>query len=324
MTRSATQPVRRGFIQKWNESRLGRHINEAREKDLGAHFLAISAQQLLCTAPLAIALAAVGKRVTGVSFANSITHVLQLSPPARKEIIEAFDGSPHVSLGALLINLGLAVAFGVSLAATLQRGLELIWRLPRAPYLRSLLRQSIWAVALPVMISALVLLSRAGHFLGRHTTGVVQLGFSVQVVLIAAFMWWTQRMLLAGRVQWRRLWLPTLLSTLGIAIVVVAGRHLISGQIIPAYRAYGSVGIGIVLSAWVAIASSASSAGLALGCWLGGRRRPDTRLDERPPNPRSGGARPSQSWPAGSSEVAPTTTAELDARPDPLPRTPAR
>ncbi len=323
MTRSATQPVRRGLIQRWNDSRLGRHMMEAREKDLGAHILAISAQQLLCTAPLAIALAAVGKRVTGVSFATTITHVLQLSPTARKEIIEAFDGSPHVSLGVLLINLGLAVAFGVSLAATLQRGLELIWRLPRAPYLRSLLRQCIWAVALPVMISAVVLLSRAGHFLGRHTTGVVQLGFGVQVLLIAAFMWWTQRMLLARRVQWRRLWLPTLLSTLGIAIVVVAGRHLISGQIIPAYRAYGSVGIGIVLSAWVAIASSASSAGLALGCWLGGRRRPEpARLDERDPNPRSDRARPSQPWPTGSSNVAPTTTAELDARPVSVPPEP--
>ena len=91
--------------------------------------MAISAQQLLCTAPLAVALAAVGKRLTGVSFADSITHVLSLSPPARKEVIDAFAGSPHVSLSALLINLVLAVAFGVSLAATLQRGLELIWRL---------------------------------------------------------------------------------------------------------------------------------------------------------------------------------------------------
>jgi membrane protein len=273
MTTSATQPVRRGLVQRWNDSRIGKYMREARENDLGAHVLAISAQQLLCTAPLAVALAAVGKRVTGVSFADNITHVLSLSPPARKVVIEAFAGSPRVSLIALLINLLLAVGFGVSLAATLQRGLELIWRLPRSSYLASLRRQCLWAIALPITITIVVLLSRAGHFLGRHTAGVVEIGFGVQVLVIATFMWWTQYLLLGRRVAFRRLWLPTALSTFAIAVVVVAGRHLISGQVTPAYRAYGSVGIGIVLSAWVAIGSSASSAGLALGCWLGGRHR---------------------------------------------------
>ncbi len=274
MTSSATQSVRRGLIQRWNDSRIGGYMREARDKDLGAHLLAISAQQLLCTVPLAVALAAVGKRLTGVSFADSITHVLSLSTTARKEVVDAFAGSPRVGVGALLINLALAVAFGVSLAATLQRGLELIWHLPRASYLASLRRQSCWAVALPIMIVIVVLLSRAGHVLGRHTTGAVQIGFAVQVLVIAAFIWWTQYLLLGRRVAARRLWMPTALSTFAIAVVVVAGRHLISGQVIPAYRAYGSIGIGIVLSAWVAIGSSASSAGLALGCWLGGRRRP--------------------------------------------------
>jgi membrane protein len=280
MSTSPTQSMRRGLIQQWNDSRIGRYMREARDNDLGAHVLAISAQQLLCTAPLAVALAAVGKRLTGVSFADSITHVLRLSPPARQEVIDAFAGSPHVGLSALLINLVLAVAFGVSLAATLQRGLELIWRLPRASYLASLRRQICWAIALPIMIILVVLLSRAGHLLGRHTTGAVQIGFGVQVLVIAAFMWCTQYLLLARRVPLRRLWVPTALSTLAIAIVVVAGRHLISSQVIPAYRAYGSIGIGIVLSAWVAIGSSASSAALALGCWLGGRHRPAPEVGE--------------------------------------------
>src|SRR6478752_9507849 len=206
MTTSATQPVRRGLVQRWNASRIGRYMREARENDLGAHVLAISAQQLLCTAPLAVALAAVGKRLTGVSFADTITHVLSLSPQARREVVDAFAGSPRVGLGALLINLVLSVAFGLSLAATLQRGLELIWRLPRASYLASLLRQSCWAIALPIVISIVVLLSRAGHFVGRHTTGAVEVGFGLQVLVIATFVWWTQYLLLGRRVSLRRLW----------------------------------------------------------------------------------------------------------------------
>jgi membrane protein len=275
MATSATQPPeRRGLVQRWNESRIGRYAREARDNDLGAHVLAISAQQLLCTAPLAVALAAVGKRVFGVSFAETLTHALSLTPRARDEIVAAFAGSPRVSISALLINLLLAVAFGVSLAATLQRGLELIWRLPRAKYVGSLRRQVGWAFALPLMISVVALLGRGGHLIGRHIRIGIATGFALQIILVATFLWWTQYLLLSRRVAFRRLWMSTALSTLGVAVVVIVGRQLVSGQIVPAYRAYGSVGIGIVLSAWVAIASSASSAGLALGCWLSGRTRP--------------------------------------------------
>ena len=36
MTTSATQPPgRRGLVQRWNESRVGRYAREARENDLG-------------------------------------------------------------------------------------------------------------------------------------------------------------------------------------------------------------------------------------------------------------------------------------------------
>lgn len=264
---------RRSPWQRLRESAAFKYAREARENDLGAHLLAISAQQLLCTAPLAVALAAVGKRVTGVSFADILTRVLHLSPRARHEIVAALAGSPHVSLSALLINLAFAVGFGISLAATLQRGLELIWRFPRAPYLSSLARQVCWAVGLPATIALVVLLGRAGHFVGRHAEGAVVAGYVLQIAVMAMFIWVTQYLLLSRRVQFGQLWLPTAISTVAIAVVVIVGRQLVSGQIVPAYRAYGSVGIGIVLSAWVAIASTTASSGLAAGCWLQGRRR---------------------------------------------------
>lgn len=261
-----------------------RYVRDAREQDLGTHLLAISAQQLLCTAPLAVALAAVGKRVTGVSFDAVLTHILSLSPKAEDEVETALAGSPHVSLSALLLNLAFAVAFGVGLAATLQRGLELIWHLARAKYVGSTVRGIIWAVALPAMISAVVVIGRVGHMIGRHFSAAVVMSFALQIVAIAAFIWWTQYLLLARRITFIRLWLPTLVSTIAIAIVVLVGRQLVSGQIIPAYRAYGSVGIGIVLSAWVAITSSSSSIGLAIGAWLQ-LRRAERRIGAAIPAP---------------------------------------
>ena len=243
------------------------YVRETREQDLGVHLLAISAQQLLCTAPLAVALGAVGKRLTGVSFAGVLTHLLDLTPRAEHEINAALAGSPTVSLSALLINLGLSVAFGIGLAATLQRGMELMWHLPRGAYVKSTVRQVIWAIVLPLMIAAVVETGRLGHQLGRTLSAAVETSLALQIATIAVFVWWTQYHLLGGRVRLRKITRPTLLSTVAIATVVLVGRQLISGQIVPAYRAYGSVGIGIVLSAWVAIASSSSSIGLALGAW---------------------------------------------------------
>lgn len=264
---------------------LLRYVREARQKDLGAHLLAISAQQLLCTAPLAVALGAVGKRLSHVSFAGVLTHVLSLTPRAEQELAAALAGSPTVSLSALLLNLGFAVVFGIGLAATLQRSLELIWRLPRAPYLGSTVRGVIWAFALPLMISAVVVIGRVEHLVRHHVGGTVIVGLAVQIVAIAMFVWWTQYLLLQRRVAFKKLWLPTLVSTAAIAAVIAVGRQMISGQIVPAYRAYGSVGIGIVLSAWMAIASSSSSVGLAVGAWWQLRR--DERRSGRvvPPVP---------------------------------------
>jgi len=273
------------MLRKLMRLPLARYVREAREKDLGTHLLAISAQQLLCTAPLAIALGAVGKRLTGVSFDGIVRHVLDLTPTADREVSAALAGSPTVSLSALLLNLAFAVAFGVGLAATLQRGLELIWRLPRAPYLGSTVRGVIWAVALPVMISAVVMIGRVGHFLHHHISDAVVVGFGLQILAIAVFIWWTQYLLLSRRVQFKKLWLPTVVSTLAIAVVVLVWRQMISGQIVPAYRAYGSIGIGIVLSAWMAIASSSSSVGLAVGAWLQLRRDEKRRAAQVPAEP---------------------------------------
>ena len=262
----------RGVLRRVLNNPLAVYVRETREQDLGVHLLAISAQQLLCTAPLAVALGAVGKRLTGVSFAGVLSHLLDLSPRAAHEIDAALAGSPTVSLSALLINLALSVAFGIGLAATLQRGLELMWHLPRGAYLKSTVRQVVWAIVLPLMIAGVVVTGRVGHQIGRTLSAAVAMSLALQILTIAIFIWWTQYHLLGGRVALRKITLPTLLSTVAVATVVLTGRQLISGQIVPAYRAYGSVGIGIVLSAWVAIASSSSSIGLALGSWWQLRR----------------------------------------------------
>ncbi|WP_375490496.1 hypothetical protein [uncultured Jatrophihabitans sp.] len=250
-------------------------LRQAREDDLGVHLLAVSAQQLLCTAPLAVALAAVSQRATGVSIAEVLTHVLQLTPRAQHVVTASFAGSSHVSLTALWTNLLIAVAFGVGVAASLQRGLEMIWRLPRSPALPSVLRQSLWAVMLPLLITATVVIGRGSHQMHHARTLIVVLGFIAQIVLVAVFGWWTQRLLLARRVGWHRLWPSVGFFLVALTVVLVLARFLISGQLVSAHRAYGDVGLLIVLSAWVGVATTSTMSALTLGSWL----RRDHELD---------------------------------------------
>jgi len=51
--------------QWWSRSLPGHGVRRKRELNLATHVLALSAQQVLCTAPLVVALSAVLQRVTG-------------------------------------------------------------------------------------------------------------------------------------------------------------------------------------------------------------------------------------------------------------------
>lgn len=249
-------------------SRPAELLREARSDDLGTHLLAVSAQQLLRTAPLAVAIGAVSQRVVGVSMAEVLTHVLRLDQTTQQAVDGSFARSSRVSPLALSTNLVIAVAFGVGLAATLQRGLEMIWRYPRAPALPSVVRQAVWALTLPVLIIAIIATGRSTRAGSPDIAPLVVLGLVGQIALIGVFAWWTQWLLLARREPWRQLWPAAGLFVGTMVLVWVTSRVLISGQILSAYRAYGPVGIMIVLSAWVAVTSTATMAGLTGGCWL--------------------------------------------------------
>jgi membrane protein len=245
-----------------------------RDIDLDTHALALCAQQVLCTAPLIVAMAAVLQRVTGQHPGYFIVRFFGLYGDSADAVQRLFGRtSPSISTPALVFAMVTAIVFTTSVASVQQRAFELIWTLPRVIGVRSYLRQLVWAVLLGgysvVMLGLGRLARQLDAHLGRPWMFAVM---GIQAVLTFAFYWWSQRWLLGGRVRWRAL-LPGaafvgVLTTIQFRLT----RVIMPGQIAWQVHAYGLIGAVFVLSVWLMILSTVIFGGVLLGAVIAERR----------------------------------------------------
>src|SRR3954470_4140110 len=154
----------------WLSNSLGgRGYRRVRELDLDTHTLALCAQQVLCTAPLIVAISAVLQRATGHGVTRVMARFFGLHGDSRADVNQLFGRTaPSISTLTLILGVITAIVFTTSVAATQQRGFELIWTLPRVSGLRSYGRQLLWTPALTVFTLAELAAGRIGHWSDRH------------------------------------------------------------------------------------------------------------------------------------------------------------
>src|SRR4051794_43220 len=140
----------------------GRGFRRIREIDLDTHALALCAQQVLCTAPLIVAMGAVLQRLTGHGDAYFIDRFFGLSGESAAAVDKLFARTTPISTLALVTALATSVVLSTGVAAVQQRAFERIWTLPRIISLRSYLRQLVWAVVLGGYSITLLSLGRLG------------------------------------------------------------------------------------------------------------------------------------------------------------------
>lgn len=268
----------------WAQSIGGRGLRRIREIDLDTHALALCAQQVLCTAPLIVAMSAVLQRTSHRNVSYVISRFFGLHDDSAAAVQRLFGrSSASISTLALVIGLITSVIFTTSVAAVQQRGFEMIWTLPRFSGVRSYLRQLVWTPALAVF-SALVLL--AGRF-GReidpsgHGPGTWAI-IGLQGFLTFLFYWWTQHWLLRGRVEWKALFLGSFTVGVLTTLLVRLSRVIMPGQISWQVHAYGLVGAVFVLSIWLMISSVLVFGGVLFGALVAEKKagRPRYRRDE--------------------------------------------
>ena len=261
----------------WSRSLGGRGYARMRELDLDTHVLAFSAQQVLCTAPLVVAISSILDRFTGRNVSFVISRFFGLGHESSRAVAELFSHSSRkLSLGELVFGLVVAVLFTTSVATVQQRAFELIWTLPRTNTIRGYFRQLVWVPALAAFIAGLLAIGR----IVKTIDTTMSHGGPVAVVLLQAalvfvFYWWTQYWLLGGRVQWRALLPGALVVAVLTVITVRISRLIMDGQISWQVEAYGLVGAVFVLSVWLGIFSTVIFAGILAGAvWVERRNAP--------------------------------------------------
>jgi membrane protein len=260
--------------RRWLANSLGGHgYRRIREIDLDTHALALCAQQVLCTAPLIVAMGAVLQRVTGHGAAYFIDRFFGLSGESAQSVDRLFARTSPISTFSLVFALITSVVFSTGVAAVQQRAFERIWTLPRIISIRSYLRQLAWAVMLGGYSIAMLGLGR----LGRELTETLGLPGMMAIAIVQGavtflFYWWSQRWLLAGRVTWRAL-LPGALTVGALTTIMFRlTRWIMPHEMTWPVRAYGLIGGVFVISVWLMILCVVIFGGTLFGALLAERR----------------------------------------------------
>lgn len=120
--------------RRWERSLLGHAVGQSNARDLGTHTLALSAQLVLCLAPLVVAVSSILRRFRAGSAGGMVGDLLGLTGQSAQAVRQLMDHAGNASWGALLLGLAYGLVFTTGVAATTQRLLETIWELPRTPW----------------------------------------------------------------------------------------------------------------------------------------------------------------------------------------------
>lgn len=247
-----------------SRSAVGRAWRHSRQLDLGTYTLALAAQQVLCTAPLLVAISAIMRRFHTGGVVGMLADYLDLDPQSRRDILALFATQYRPSFGDLVVGFGVAFLFATGVAVTLQRVFEEVWTLPRAGW-QTWWRQIVWALMLVPLLSLAVWsahLTRGWILPQPLEVAWEAIGFGV---VAGAFFAWSQHFLLLGQLGWRRIRFTFMFLAVGLTLTELASQLMVPSQVLEGVRDYGLIGATFVLSGWVLVISTVVVAAAVLG-----------------------------------------------------------
>ena len=259
-----TRTYARTWRNRWDASFVGVFFRRAQELNLGWSSLALGSQEVLCTAPMLVALSALMAHFHLGYVGGFLTDVLGLDAPSRAIVDSLFHSTQRPSAQTLWIGVAAATAFYLSVAGSTQRVVNAVWN-HESSGLRSWRRQAAWVA---VQVPGLALALFAGRYLHAAHLSVLYANLAHALTLgLAAglFHWWGHYLFLERTVARRELAMGSLAIGVGVMILTLASPWIVPEQITTNTAEYGLIGATFVLSLWAVTYSTIVVYGTLLG-----------------------------------------------------------
>ncbi|MGP3980864.1 YhjD/YihY/BrkB family envelope integrity protein [Streptomyces sp. KR80] len=223
-----------------SRSPVGRGWRRSSDLELWSRSLGFAALGLLTLVPLLIIVSS-GDPERGRGFAQWLGEGLGVSTAARAEVEELFARPGQALRTTTAFGIAALAVFGLTFGSAVQTGYEKVWDVPPGRWWARW-RHVVWLGVLTgyLFASATTTLRRespAGAFAA-----------SLSAIL---FFWWSQRMLLGGRVAWRAL-LPGAVATVVGLLGLRGFSQLVFSPLIASNAVtYGPFGTVLVLQSWL-------------------------------------------------------------------------
>ncbi|WP_329186854.1 YhjD/YihY/BrkB family envelope integrity protein [Actinacidiphila glaucinigra] len=208
----------------------------------------LAAQAFLTAVPLLFVIASLAPESVRKELLDSLVRVLGLSGPAREQLRSVYESDPgslRQTVGVVGILMALLSATACSRA--MQRVCERAWHLPKSAARIAAWRWFAWVCAALVYLAIQGPL-REGFGAGRW------LGVPLSLVSAVGIWWWTQHLLLGGRIGWWPLLPGALLTAVLLEAAVFAAPLYVPKALNRSLQAYGSLGsVFTLLSGLIAL-----------------------------------------------------------------------
>ncbi|MFD6112361.1 YhjD/YihY/BrkB family envelope integrity protein [Streptomyces yangpuensis] len=273
-----------GWMRKYTPF-LGRILEQFARVNLLDCATRLAAQAFLGAIPAIFVIGALAPDWMRKQLVATVSGTLGLTGPALDQIRAVVHNSGEdtttiASTGVVGVVVTLLSATACSRA--LQRTCERAWHLPKAGARLAAWR---WVVWLLVWLTALLF---QGPIQQAFGAGPV-LGAVVSLISGILLWWWTQHLLLGGRVAWLPLLPGAVLTAVGAGLISWGSRFYMPRALNHSLEQFGGLGLVFVVLSWLIMFFVVVTMGVALGYVLAHESLSahHLRTPDDPPPPRS-------------------------------------
>jgi membrane protein len=203
-----------------------------------------AALAVLCLFPFLIVVAA----ETGSDVRPDLIRRLGLDRNAAKAVDTLMSPGTHAVAGLGVLGVAFVLLGAIGVASTLQAWYHRVYDLtPRSKWARQLAAQLLWLAGSVIYFA---LYDSVVRMLGPVGGARVPIYAGTCAVAIP-FYWWTQHVLLLGKVRWSQLFPGALATGLCVTGLAVFSSFVFSGEIVSSDRDYGPIGVVMVLLSYL-------------------------------------------------------------------------